>query len=456
MKTNRKYPNLIFVFADQMRAHATGYAGDPNVKTPYLDRLAGESLNLVNATSNCPICTPYRACLLTGQYPLTHGLFMNDLCLPDNGNSFAQVLGRAGYDTAYIGKWHLDGHGRTAPIPSERRQGFDYWKVLECTHDYNRSQYYAGNDMTPHVWKGYDAYAQTDDAIDYLAKRRDGTRPFALFLSFGIPHDPYDTAPEDLKALYPPDSLILRENVAEHRQAAARRQLTGYYAHVSAIDRCMERLDAALERTGRRDDTILVFTSDHGDLLESHWHLNTTRGSRKQMPYDESVMVPFLLRYPARFGDSGRAIQTPLAAPDIMPTLLGLAGIEIPATVEGLDLGETLQNGRQPERDGVLIANYHPFADWSTARGGRPYRGIRTERYTYVRDLNGPWLLFDNQADPFQLDNLVNKSVGKSVQQELESQLQNILEAQNDPFAPPENLRQHWGYVIDDAECIPY
>ncbi len=452
-------PNLVFVFADQMRAQATGYAGDPNVKTPYLDRLAGESLNLTNATSNCPICTPYRACLLTGQYPLTHGLFMNDLCLPDNGNSFAQVLARAGYDTAYIGKWHLDGHGRTAPIPPERRQGFDYWKVLECTHDYNHSPYYAGNDTTPRFWQGYDAYAQTEDAIDYLEQRQSGAtdgRPFALFLSFGTPHDPYDTAPADLKALYPPESLVLRDNVAEHRQDATRRQLTGYYAHITAIDQCLERLDATLEQGGCRDNTILVFTSDHGDLLESQWHLNSARGSRKQMPYDESVLVPFLLRYPARFGSRGCSVPTPLVAPDIMPTLLGLAGIEIPATVEGLDLSETLLQGRQPERGGVLIANYHPFADWCTARGGRPYRGIRTERHTYVRDLNGPWLLFDNHADPFQLTNLVNKAAARNVQQELDTELHDLLAAQHDSFESPESLRQNWGYIVDDAECIPY
>jgi len=450
-------PNIVFVFADQMRAQATGYAGDPNVHTTYLDRLAKESLNFTNAISNCPICTPYRACLLTGQYPLTHGLFMNDLCLPDNGHSIGQELQRNGYDTAWIGKWHLDGHGRTNPIPPERRQGFDYWKVLECTHDYHNSQYYAADDTTPRFWQGYDTYAQTDDAVNYLTSHADSESPFALFLSFGTPHDPYDTAPEALKKLYPDDKLILRDNVPEHRREQAIEQLRGYYAHITAIDKSVNKLDEALESNGQRENTIFVFTSDHGDMLESHWHVNNTpRGTRKQVPYDESIKVPFLLRYPAKFGAKGREITVPIAAPDIMPTLLSMANIEVPKTVEGMNFLPVIENGDKPNREGVLIANYHPFADWRTERGGRPYRGVRTERYTYVRDKNGPWLLFDNEQDPYQLKNQVNKKAFAEIQQKLNTHLDAVLAEQDDKFEPPAELRQRWGYSVRDDEAIPY
>jgi len=135
-------PNLVFVFADQWRAQATGYAGNKDVKTPNLDRLAAESANFSNAVSGCPVCSPYRASLLTGRYPLTHGVFLNDLLLNDEAVSLAQAYKEAGYDTAYIGKWHLDGNRRGAFIPRERRQGFDFWKVLGCTHNYNNSFYY--------------------------------------------------------------------------------------------------------------------------------------------------------------------------------------------------------------------------------------------------------------------------------------------------------------------------
>jgi arylsulfatase A-like enzyme len=450
-----KQPNIVFVFADQMGAYATGYAGDSNVQTPFLDKLAGESVNFRNATSTCPICTPFRACLLSGQYPLTHGLFMNDLCMPDNGHSLGQELKMAGYDTAWIGKWHLDGHGRTNPIQKARRQGFDYWKVLECTHDYNNSQYYAGDDETPRFWDGYDAYAQTDDAADYIENHANTEKPFALFLSFGTPHDPYDSAPEELKALYPEDELVMRGNVPEYRYDHAKKQLSGYYAHITAIDKCLEQLDEALNKNGITNNTILVFTSDHGDCIESHWHCNTPeRGMRKQTPYNEAVMVPFLLRYPNKY--DAKEITTPIGSPDIMPTILEICGIEIPQTVEGISLKKTIDLDVTPERQGVLIANYHPFADWRTERGGKAYRGVRTERYTFVRDLNGPWLLFDNQEDPFQLTNLVNKSATKELQEQLDNELACILESQEDNFETPEMLRKRWGYKIDDMEAIPF
>jgi len=443
---------LVFIFADQLRAQSLGYAGDPNARTPFLDRFASESLNFVNATSNCPICTPYRACLLSGQYPLTHGLFMNDLCLPDNGHSLGQTLKKGGYQTAWIGKWHLDGHGRTSPIPPERRQGFDYWKTLECTHDYNRSHYYEGDSVELKAWPGYDAYAQTDDAVAYI-RRHNSDTPFALFLSFGTPHDPYDTAPEDLRRLFPPDKLTLRGNVPPHLEALAWKEYSGYYAHILAIDQCMKKIDAAISACGLAENTILVFTSDHGDMLESHGcSPRASKSPRKQLPYEESVLVPFLLRYPARFPppSSPRRVAAPMAAPDIMPMLLELCGLGVPEVVEGVNVLKS------PEQTGVLIASYAPFADTRVALGGRPYRGLRTPRYTFVRDLNGPWMLFDRQTDPWQINNVVGWMQYANIQAELDAELTRILRAQNDPFERPEDLLRRYSYSVNNSGEIPF
>lgn len=135
-----KAPNILFLLTDQWRAQATGYAGDKNVKTPHLDTLARESINFVNAVSGMPVCSPYAASLLTGQRPLTHGVFVNDVQLNIESQSIARVLGKSDYDTGYIGKWHIDGRGRSSFIPRQRRQGFQYWKVLECSHRYQKSQ----------------------------------------------------------------------------------------------------------------------------------------------------------------------------------------------------------------------------------------------------------------------------------------------------------------------------
>ena len=181
-------PNVVYILTDQWRAKATGYNGDPNALTPNIDRLASESVSFANAIATSPVCTPARAALLTGRYPTTTGMFMNDLPLPPDEEGIGKAFKEAGYDTAYIGKWHVDGHGRASYIPPERRQGFDYWKVLECTHDYQNSEYYDGDDPERRTWPGYDAFAQTGDACAYVKQREE--KPFFLVLSLGPPHFP--------------------------------------------------------------------------------------------------------------------------------------------------------------------------------------------------------------------------------------------------------------------------
>jgi len=192
--SERRPPNILLVIADQWRAEAFGYAGNRDVKTPNLDRLQHEGVQFVNAVSGMPVCSPMRASFLTGQRPLTHGVFLNDVPLNPEATTIAKVLQAAGYDTGYIGKWHLNGDGRSNFIPRERRQGFDYWKVLECTHDYNRSAYYADGPEKLY-WEGYDAIAQTRDAQQYLRGHAHAEKPFFLVLAWGPPHDPYFTAP---------------------------------------------------------------------------------------------------------------------------------------------------------------------------------------------------------------------------------------------------------------------
>ena len=184
-------PNILYLFSDQWRAMDHGYMGNPDVRTPNIDALADQSVNFTNAVSGIPVCCPHRGCLLTGQYPLSHGLFLNDLRLNDSATSLAEALTSAGYNTGYIGKWHIDGTGRSAYIPPERRQGFDYWKVLECTHNYNKSRYFDREGQGPRTWEGYDAYAQTRDAVTYIrnhgAATAENRKPFSLFLSWGPP-----------------------------------------------------------------------------------------------------------------------------------------------------------------------------------------------------------------------------------------------------------------------------
>lgn len=173
-----KKPNVVFIFADEWRAQDFGYMGNSDVKTPHIDKLASQSVNVTNAISGVSVCSPWRASLLTGQYPLTNGVFVNDVLLNPEAETIGKVYKAGGYETGYIGKWHLDGHGRSNLIPKERRQGFDYWKVLECTHNYYESWYWNNTDEKK-MWEGYDAYAQTKDAIAYIEDIKSSGKPFS-------------------------------------------------------------------------------------------------------------------------------------------------------------------------------------------------------------------------------------------------------------------------------------
>ena len=448
-KPDQKKPNIVFILVDQWRAQATGYNGDKNVITPNVDRLASVSINVTNAVSGMPVCTPFRASLMTGQYPLTHGLFMNDVMLDTAKTTLAEVLVRNGYNTGFIGKWHIDGHGRTSYIPENRHQGFQYWKALECTHDYNHSAYYSGDSDRKLFWDGYDVMAQTKDAVRYIKDHAGKTKPFMLMISMGPPHDPYQTAPQKYQSLYENRTFRIRENVPEEFREKVRNDLKGYYSHITAIDENIGKIWDAVKDMGIDDNTIIVFTADHGDLLGSHGAWN------KQQPYAESIRVPFLIYFPSAFGKQGTTSPALLNSPDIMPTLLGLTNIPIPASVEGTDFSGVLVGNKKDKVGYTLISCVQPFGQWSRKRGGKEFRGIVTARYTYVRDLNGPWLLFDNEKDPFQL-NLVDNQKYSAVKKKLEKQLQNALKDRRDEFRPGMEYVKKWGYVVDETETVPY
>jgi arylsulfatase A-like enzyme len=212
----------------------------------------------------------------------------------------------------------------------------------------------------------------------------------------------------------------------------------------------MGDLRKTIAESGIEDDTIFIFTSDHGDMLGSQGQ------RRKQRPWDESIRVPFLLRYPAACGRGGKTIDMPFNTPDIMPTLLGLAGIAPPRTIEGSDYSDMLTGAKAPDNDAALICCIAPFGEWTRPAGGREYRGLRTRRYTYVRDLKGPWLLYDNQADPYQQTNLVGNAGHADLQKALDAQLNQVLAARKDKFLPgPDYIKQR-GYKTDKEGTVGY
>lgn len=465
-----KKPNIVFVFADQWRYQAFGYTGNKDVQTPNIDSFAGRSANLCNTVSGCPVCSPYRASLLTGQNPLTHGVIVNDVPVKDSGKGFGTIFKEQGYETAYIGKWHINGYGREAVIPKKRRFGFDYWKVLECSHSYFNSPYYDQDSDELSFWDGYDAHAQTRDAIAYMEDKRQENlksgenKPFLLCLSWGPPHapppylwnSPYDQFPKELEGLYEPDNLTVRENVPGVISEQGRKALEGYYSHCTALDQSFGELRNYLENSGLEKDTLFIFTSDHGDMLGSHglW--------KKQVPFEESIRIPFLLKGPDSLGvKAGKYEKAVLEAQDVLPTILGLLKAPKPLTLEGRDYSSYLRGEADIKEDSALLACYQPFGQWRRDSDGgffgftgREYRGIRTVTHTYVVDKNGPWFLFDNAVDPYQLNNLISDPGSFELAADLDDRLRQLMLERNDPFLDGNTLVQNYGYTPEFARQL--
>lgn len=442
----KKKPNILFVLADQLRQCSVGYAGEEPVQTPNIDAFAASGTIFDNAISLLPVCGPYRGSLLTGRTPTTLGLVINDIPLKTTEVSIAHCFKAGGYDTAYVGKWHLDGPDRTAPVPpGPRRQGFDYWMGANFEHNYNRS-YYTDNEGALKVWPGWDAEAQTSDVINYLNNRQ-SDNPFCMFLSWGPPHHPYRLVPERYLDMYDPAAIKGRPNCPD----VPREDLWGYYAQTTFLDDQFQRLLDHLEESGLADDTIVVFSSDHGDMHGSHGVY------KKQWPWNEAVKVPFAIRFPGVV-PTGQRADTPLSVIDIMPTLLGLAGLPVPDTVEGVDVSSVLRGESADAPESVLIMNPCPFSigdprgddQYPDYKGKRlEYRGVVTARHTYVRTIDEPWLLYDNQEDPYQLHNLINDPDHVETRERLETLTREHMAHIGDEMMPREYYYERLNVVFD-------
>lgn len=460
-------PNIIFVFADQLRAQELSCYGGVNIKTPHLDRLADEGLMMTNAISTYPICSPFRGMLLTGLYPLHSGISNNDHPLNPELPSFAKAAKEQGYNTAYIGKWHIDGIGRTARIPKERRLGYDHWQALECTHNYFKSLYYDNDALEPEYWEGFDAEAQTKAAQTYI-KSRVSDKPFFLTLSWGPPHDPY-IAPKGYMEKVNPEELILRENLKEHKivdelqnnprfvipdkyikshqklrikgvdEKIIRERYAGYLAATLALDDYFGSLMQTLEEEGILENTIVVFTSDHGDQHGSHQFYG------KNTPFSESVSIPFMLRFPNKI--KAKTISDALLSPiDMFPTIFGLANLNH-SEIDGIDLSEIITKEQEDKRDAVLLMNLTHFNNTSLINGLDTYRGVKTKRYTYARYEDGtPWVLFDDKTDPYQTNNIVDNTEHSSLIKELNVKLDKLLIEAGDC----ENTKQIYDRIIKE------
>jgi arylsulfatase A-like enzyme len=402
--------------------------GDPDVRTPNLDKLASQGVLFRNTFTNTPVCCPARAIILTGKYAHKNGMVANDLRLRESETTIAELLAAQGYRTGFIGKWHLDG-GRRLPgfvPPGPRRQGFQFWAANECDHRHFRPTYFRDTDQ-PITEQRFEPEVWTDLAIEFL--KQTGSDPFFLVVAMGPPHDPYG-APEPYTRLYDPAKLRMRPNWVEGVTGAGRKEIAAYDAAITAVDEQVGRLMRALEELRRAQDTIVLFTSDHGDMLGSH-------GQRlKRKPWEESIRVPGILRYPAKV-KPGRASEALLSHVDIAPTLLALCGLQVPTEMQGSDLAPVVLGTTDRGPDSAFFQIFVPFAGDVTPQ---PWRGVRTDRYMYARAEAGPWVLYDLTADPYELKTLVHDPAHAALRERMETKVNAWMKRIGDSWAFNSNV----------------
>ncbi|TDO50336.1 arylsulfatase A-like enzyme [Kribbella sp. VKM Ac-2571] len=402
-------PNVIVFFTDQQRWDTVGAAGCPLGLTPNLDLMARRGTFFETACTTNPVCAPARAAMQTGMFPTNAGVFRNSVPLPTDAPTLGRLFGDAGYRTAYIGKWHL---GTQDPVPAEEQAGYEYWlasNLLEFTSDAYRTVVYDGHEE-PVFLPGYRPDALTDAAIRYVTRVSADDRPFMLFLSLIEPHhqnehDNYP-APEVYRDTYtgawlPPDLATLPGTAHQHA--------AGYYGQIKRVDECLGRLRDALVSLDLADDTLLLYTSDHGS------HFKTRNSEYKRSPHDGSVRVPLVVEGPGYRG--GSRVTAPVSTVDVVPTLLDAAGIDLPDHLDGVPL-------RESRRDAVLI-------QVSESEVGRALRTGRWKYYVHAPDAGdvpgtptyAERALYDLDADPYELDNLIDSVGHQDVAAELRARL---------------------------------
>lgn len=381
-------PNVVFVLADQWRAQTLPSSGDRQLQAPNLARLATGGVHFDRVYAAYPLCAPSRAAILTGKYPHACGVTGNTTRLRESEPSLARSLNAAGYATAYIGKWDLDGDSRPGFVPpGPRRHGFGYWAAFNRGHRYFDSIYFR-DDPTPIRMKGFEPDYQTALAVEFIKQNRQS--PFFLYLSWGPPHTPR-TPPDSVKGLYHPRQFALRENVPLEYEEKARVEYAGYYGLCTALDRCLGILLKAIGAEGLAENTIVVFTADHGDMLGSQ------ALEYKNQPYEESARVPLLVRYPKALPRGTRS-DLLFSNVDLMPTLLGLCGAEIPNGVQGRNLA-ALWRGEKGARPESILAE-------GKMESEEEWRMIVRGLDKMVIDRNGDVThLYNLGQDPFEMNN---------------------------------------------------
>jgi arylsulfatase A-like enzyme len=445
-------PNIVICMCDQLRAHAVGCYGDPVARTANIDLLASEGIRFNHAVSPNPVCMPARSSILAGQYTRT--------CAPELGNAvypfkdgtwgmteypdetrtalpdptLPEVLRDHGYATGLFGKWHVR--------PSPTLVGFDTAVFPRVHHRYT-GQTFIENTGLGEVVDGYSVAYEANRLAEWIGQQ--GKTPFFAHYNISLPHMPLLDAPEKYLQMFQPGEVPIRENAfrdgrlvvdenwfkvylwdflyyQEKLPETARlpddfdlRQLTAYYYGLTAwADDMVGQMMESLARAGNDKNTIVIFCSDHGDMLGSHHLFN------KGVLFEESARIPFIIHAPGRWMPQFNSAQV-ASLIDVMPTILAACGIDIPAHVQGRDLSPVL-NGYRDALDEPYAFIEAPADDTIGIRTPRYLFGMRTNKNTRAL-LDEGSVFWDLEMDPYELNNLANQAKENETAAKLEARL---------------------------------
>ncbi|MFC1735429.1 sulfatase [Candidatus Hydrogenedentota bacterium] len=436
-------PNILFIMTDQQRADALGRAGNSIIKTPNLDSLAEGGVRFTQAFTQCSMCIPARFSLITGRYPHSHEVFHLGPMKSDEA-SIAEILNDEGYRSAVSGKMHF--------CNADSYHGFEFyayadrpdtlWDIIDTNsyidHLKKKGKAVRRSDALPearawanedgkdmefgdndYVWWEYEpgiaaedthtAFV-TDRAIDFLEEKHD--KPWMLWVSYFSPHGPYEL-PGPFDTMYSPEDMVIpdaggleidskpmrvRKRSGKKTPKQMKERIASYYAQISEVDHHVGRVISRLKELGLYDNTILVFTSDHGDMLGEQQIMD-----KGPMLYDGVIRVPMIFHYPAKL-PQGKVLAPLVASIDIMPTLLELAGVPVPRRIQGQSLA-ALMNGVATQTKEAIFSEY---GQGLTGDKGK-MKMVRTEEWKFIYICNDVNELYDLVNDPGELKNLAGR-----------------------------------------------
>ena len=437
--------NVLIIQPDQHRADIMGCAGNTMVKTPNLDKLAASGVRFTNAASASPVCCPFRATMQTGLYIHEHGVVQNTIQLDYDFKGIAEIFVENGYETGYIGKWHLDGF-----LPDEEngvggfvetgapRQGWQEWYGYEKSHEFLEVWKYNENREKVPV-EGYDWEPtwHTDMTLDFIKRKTEENKPWCYYLAYGPPHKPEQCLPEFLD-MYDPNAFELppgSKNMDEKTIKELRKVLQMYYAQVTAIDVEIGRLQKGLKKLGVDDNTIIIYVSDHGDVLGSNnreivkKYIETNRNlsntiRTKGKPFSTAFRIPFIVSAP-NTKQAGLVSDALVSSVDLVPTILDLAGIDVPEYMQGTSMAEWITKGTGPEQPYIYLGLHNDKNAWRAVWDGK-----------YLLSTLDYKLFYDLEKDPFETENLFLNSDAQEKKKEYEAKLIELAEKTGDPILP--------------------